>query len=256
MTGTLRSRVDGAVGIATIDRPAKLNALDAATLAALAEQLEAWDADPAIRAIVVLGGERAFAAGADVGALADAAPIELFGSGFSASWDRVAAIRTPVVAGARGYALGGGLELALACDILIVGDDAQLGLPETGIGTVPGAGGTQRLVRAVGKSLAMELVLAGRRIGADEAVAAGLASTVVPSDRVEDAAVDLAQRIAERAPVAVRMAKELILDSFESPLASGIRKERAASSLLASTRDHHEGMDAFREKRPPRYEGR
>lgn len=256
MSATIRTTRDGAVLVVTIDRPAKLNALDRATVGALADAVSEGDRDQSVRAIVILGNARAFAAGADIGGLAAAGTAGLLLSDFSDQWDRVAAARTPLVAGVRGYALGGGFELALACDIVVAGQDASFGFPETGLGTVPGAGGTQRLTRAVGKARAMDVLLAGRRLSATEAGDAGIVAAIVPAADVDATAKSYAERIAQRAPVAVRAAKALVLESFEAPLSAGIRLERAISAALASTDDWREGMTAFADRRPPQFTGR
>ncbi len=254
--GSVRSEARGAVGLVTLDRPAKRNALDRPMLDGLVAALRAFDADPAVRAVVIAGDERAFAAGADIGALGDADPIALYTSGFSEKWDEVAAITTPLVAAVSGYALGGGLELALICDIVVADRSAVLGLPEAQIGTIPGAGGTQRLVRAVGKSMAMEMILAGRRLDADEALRAGLVSTVAEAGGARAAAEAIAGSIARAAPLAVTGAKAAILASFETGLGAGIRYERTLSALLAASADRNEGLRAFKARAVPRFEGR
>lgn len=246
----------GAMAVLRLNRPEKLNALNAAMLSALVGHLRALDADPTLRATVILGGPRAFAAGADIGTLAAASPVELLSSGFSDHWDAVAAIRHPLIAAVSGYALGGGLELALACDILICDETAVFGLPETSIGTIPGAGGTQRLTRSLGKSLAMEITLAGRRLTGAEALATGLASTLCPKAELEGTALALAGRIATQGPLAVGMAKQLLLQGQDMPLAAGIQLERSLACLLAASEDRAEGMRAFAEKRRPVFTGR
>ena len=196
-----------AVALVTIDRPEARNALSFALLAELAENLEALDRDPACRAVVLTGaGERAFAAGADIVELADQTPERLEAEGHFGAWDRIAAIGLPIVAAVRGFALGGGCELAMSCDIIVAGDDAQFGQPEIRIGVMPGAGGTQRLTRAVGQGLAMELILTGRTMGAEEARAAGLVTSVVPAADTLAASLELAARIAAMPPIAVRAA--------------------------------------------------
>ncbi|GGE04354.1 enoyl-CoA hydratase [Aureimonas endophytica] len=253
---TILSRRHGAVAQVVLNRPAKRNALDWPMLDGLVTTLRGFDVDPDIRAAVISGEPRAFAAGADIGALGEASAMELYRSGFSEQWDAVAAIETPIVAAVSGYCLGGGLELALICDIVVCERGAVFGLPEAAIGTLPGAGGTQRLVRAVGKSLAMEMILAGRRLDAEEACRFGLASTLVEAGAAEAEALALAGRIAERAPLAARFAKRAVLQSFETPLSAGIAFERALSALMAASEDRAEGMRAFAEKRTPRFTGR
>lgn len=240
-----------------LDRPSKRNALNAEMLQDLVATLRNCEADPDVRAIVISGSERGFAAGADIGALSDASPIELYTSGFSEKWDEVAAIRKPLIAAVSSYALGGGLELALICDIVVADQTAVFGLPEAAIGTIPGAGGTQRLVRAVGKSMAMEMILAGRKLDAEEARAFGLISTIAADGETADAqACAMAERIVKGAPIAVAMAKAAVLESFETPLSAGIRYERSLSALIAASDDRAEGMRAFAAKEPPQFKGR
>lgn len=240
-----------------LDRPDKRNALNAEMLRGLVAALRECEADPAVRAIVISGSERGFAAGADIGALASANPIELFTSGFSENWDQVAAISKPLIAAISSYALGGGLELALICDIIVADQTALFGLPEAAIGTIPGAGGTQRLVRVVGKSMAMEMILAGRRLTAEEARGLGLVSALTADTRnVQDLAFEIAARIASAAPLAVKMAKAAVLASFETPLSAGIQYERSLSALIAASEDRSEGMRAFAAKAQPNFTGR
>ena len=256
MSVTVAAYCEDGIGFATLDRPEKLNALDTATLTQLVDALSAFDANPEIRAIVIGGSDRAFAAGADIGDLATAGSMEMLTSGFSEHWDAVAAIETPLIAAVRGYALGGGLELALICDIIIAGESAVFGLPETSIGTIPGAGGTQRLVRAVGKSVAMEMILAGRRLASHDALAMGLVSAVVPDDELTSAARATAHRIRSNAPLAVKLAKRAVLESFETSLSAGVRYERTLSAVIASSLDRAAGAQAFAEKRAPQFTGR
>lgn len=252
----VRTDQQGAVGLVMLDRPTKYNALNRAMLDQLVEALRRFEETPTIRAIVLSGHPKAFAAGADIGALADADAITLFTSGFSESWDAVAAIKTPLIAAVSGYALGGGLELALLCDIIVADHSAIFGLPEAGIGTIPGAGGTQRLIRTVGKSIAMEMLLSGRQINGEEALRIGLISSLVDIGAVETHARTIADRIARAAPLAVGLAKSAALESFEMPLSAGIRYERSLSSLLAASADRHEGIRAFATKTQPDFQGR
>ncbi|NTH22873.1 enoyl-CoA hydratase [Agrobacterium rhizogenes] len=233
-----------------------MNALDRATLDMLVDALRAFDSNSTIRAIVISGAKRAFAAGADIGALASAGPVELYTSGFSDRWDDVAAIRKPIIAAISGYALGGGLELALICDIVVCESSTVLGLPETAIGVMPGAGGTQRLVRSVGKSMAMEIILAGRRLTAEEALRVGIASTIAEEGTSEATALEIASRISTAAPLAISFAKQAVLQSQEMHLAAGIRFERALASVLVASEDRAEGMVAFSERRTARFIGR
>ncbi len=248
--------LDG-VALITIDRQEALNALSFDLLDQLADELERLDADDACRAIVLTGaGTRAFAAGADIKELAIQTPITLTNENRFAVWDRIGAVRTPTIAAVRGFALGGGCELAMSCDLIIAGDDAQFGQPEIRIGVMPGAGGTQRLTRAIGKAKAMELILTGRTMPAAEAEAAGLVTKVVPADATLDEALDLAARIAAQPPLAVRAAKQAILRAHELSLSAGLDFERRAFFLLFASDDQTEGMAAFSEKRPPRWTGR
>ena len=245
------------MALVTIDRQEALNALSFDLLDQLAEELERLDADDACRAIVLTGaGTRAFAAGADIRELATQTPITLTNENRFAVWDRIGAVRTPTIAAVRGFALGGGCELAMSCDLIVAGDDAQFGQPEIKIGVMPGAGGTQRMTRAIGKAKAMELVLTGRTMPAAEAEAAGLVTKVVPAESTLDEALDLAGRIAAQPPLAVRAAKQAILRAHELSLSAGLDFERRAFFLLFASDDQTEGMAAFSEKRPPRWTGR
>ena len=251
--------VDGHAGVAlvTIDRPEARNALSFALLAELADALEELDRDGWTRVAILTGaGDRAFAAGADIVELADQTPERLRSERQFDTWDRLWAIGIPLIAAVRGYALGGGCELAMTCDLIVAGDDAQFGQPEIRIGVMPGAGGTQRLTRAIGVARAMELVLTGRTMPAAEAHAAGLVTTVVPAAGVVDAALDLGDRIAAMPPLAVRAAKRSVLAALELPLSAGLRAEREAFFDLFATDDQREGMRAFQEKRSPTWTGR
>ena len=251
--------VDGHPGVAliTIDRPEVRNALDFALLAELADALERLDRDGVTRAVVLTGaGDRAFAAGADIVELADQTPERLRAEGKFDAWDRIAAVGMPLIAAVRGYALGGGCELAMSCDLIVAGDDARFGQPEIRIGVMPGAGGTQRLTRAVGTSLAMEMVLTGRMIDAAEALAAGLVSRVVPTAVAVPTALEVADAIAAMPPLAVRAAKRAVRAASELPLTAGLRAEREAFFDLFATEDQREGMRAFMEKRPATWTGR
>jgi enoyl-CoA hydratase len=248
--------LDG-VGLVTIDRQDALNALSFDLLDELADTLEELDRDPACRAIVLTGaGTRAFAAGADIRELAGQTPVTLTTENRFASWDRIGSVRTPVVAAVRGFALGGGCELAMACDIIVAGEDAEFGQPEIRLGVMPGAGGTQRLTRALGKGRAMEMILTGRSISAREAEARGLVTRVVPAEATLDAALELAARIASQAPLAVLAAKEAVKIAEELPLAAGLDHERRAFFLLFGSDDQSEGTAAFAEKRVPHWTGR
>jgi enoyl-CoA hydratase len=244
------------VALLTLDRPEQLNALSFDLVAQLDALLAVLDEDPACRAIVVTGaGDRAFAAGADIRELAGQTPRSLREADPFAALDRIGRRRTPVIAAVRGFALGGGCELAMACDLVVAGDDAQFAQPEVRIGVIPGAGGTQRLTRAIGKARAMELILTGRRIGAQEAERLGLVSLVVPAAETLDRALELAGRIAELPPLAVQAAKASVVAAQEHPLGEGIRFERQRFEALFATDDQREGMVAFLEKRPPTWSG-
>jgi enoyl-CoA hydratase len=245
------------VALVTIDRPDALNALSFGLLDELSAALDALDADPACRAIVLTGaGERAFAAGADIRELATETPTSLAAGNRFAVWDRIAAVGTPLIAAVRGFALGGGCELAMSCDMIVAGEDAQFGQPEIRIGVMPGAGGTQRLTRAIGKARAMEMILTGRMMGAREAEAHGLITRVVPSEATLDAALELATVVASQAPLAARAAKQAVQQADEMSLSAGIEHERREFFLLFATDDQTEGMAAFDEKRPATWTGR
>lgn len=245
------------VALVTIDRPAALNALSFDLLDELAEALGSLDRDGHTRVAILTGeGERAFAAGADIVELADQTPERLRAERRFEAWDRIWATGIPLIAAVRGYALGGGCELAMSCDLIVAGDDARFGQPEISIGVMPGAGGTQRLTRAIGVARAMEIVLTGRTMPADEAHSAGLVSKVVPAAETMSAALELADRIAAMPSLAVRAAKRSVLAAAELPLAAGLRAEREAFFDLFATADQTEGMRAFQEKRRPVWTGR
>ena len=254
-TNLLVSR-QGRVGIAQLNRPQALNALNGALMDELVSVLQAFDADESIGCIVVTGSEKAFAAGADIKQMANATVVDMMGSPFIGYWDAVQQIAKPVVAAVSGYCLGGGCELAMICDLIVASDTAQFGQPEINLGIIPGAGGTQRLTRAVGKSVAMDMILTGRRISAQEALHFGLVSRVFPAASFLDDSIALATEIAEKAPVALRVAKEAVNRAFESSLAEGVLFERRAFNLLFATEDQKEGMAAFVEKRKPAWQGK
>jgi len=245
------------VALLTLDRPAFRNAIDYALVLELADALERLDTDEGCRCIVITGaGGRAFAAGADVRELAAETRDTLTDEDGFAAWDRVPRVRTPTIAAVRGWALGGGCELAMMCDMIVAGDDARFGQPEIRLGIIPGLGGTQRLVRAVGKAKAMELVLTGRILDAAEAEACGLVTRVVPAAEVLGSALELAETIAGMSPVAVRAAKDAVDSAFELSLAQGLHRERRLFTDLFGTEDQQEGMAAFLERREPRWQGR
>jgi enoyl-CoA hydratase len=241
----------------TLQRPEALNALNFALLDELVTALEVLDGVAACRAIVITGsGDRAFAAGADIRELEPQTSSTLTESGAFETWDRIAAIGLPIIAAVRGFALGGGCELAMACDMIVAAEDASFGQPEIRLGVMPGAGGTQRLTRAIGKARAMEMILTGRTISAGEADAHGLITRIVPAPATVDAALELAAKIAAMPPLAVRAAKAAILDADERSLGEGLARERAAFFGLFDTDDQAEGMAAFTQKRPPAWSGR
>jgi enoyl-CoA hydratase len=245
------------VALVTLDRPEALNALSFELLRQLVDALQTLDEDDRCRAIVITGaGSRAFAAGADIKELAVQTPVSLFVDDDFRHWDELKRIRKPLIAAVRGHALGGGCELAMLCDLLVAGEDARFGQPEIRIGVMPGAGGTQRLTRAIGKAKAMDMVLTGRTITADEADRLGLVTRVVPSEATLDEAMALAEQIAKMPPVAVLAAIEAVDRAFELPLDEGLAAERRAFFALFATDDQTEGMAAFAEKREPRWQGR
>lgn len=246
----------GRVGVIRINRPKQLNALNGAVMRILVDAALAFDADAAVGAIVITGDERAFAAGADIKEMAAASVVEMLQANRIELWDALRGIKKPLIAAVSGWALGGGCELAMACDMIVASETARFGQPEINIGIIPGAGGTQRLTRAVGKALAMEVILNGRFLDAAEAERFGLANRVVPVEQYMRTAIELAQQIAERAPLAVRVAKEAVNQAQESVLAEGIADERRLFYMLFSTEDQKEGMQAFLDKRPARWQGR
>jgi enoyl-CoA hydratase len=247
----------GRVGLVTLNRPKALNALNDSLMNELGEALAAFDADEAIGAIVITGSDKAFAAGADIGAMKDRSFRDVYmGQYITRNWERLRSMRKPVIAAVAGYALGGGCELAMMCDILIAAETAKFGQPEIKLGIIPGAGGTQRLPRAVGKAKAMDLVLTGRMMDAAEAERAGLVSRVVSADKLIDEAVAAAAQIAEFSLPSVMMAKEAVNRAFESPLAEGMLFERRLFHALFATEDQKEGMAAFVEKRKPKFKHR
>jgi len=239
------------VGIIQLNRPDALNALSPDLMTELVEALEAFDADDGIGCMVLTGGPKVFAAGADIKRMAEASAVDMLTMDQLARWDRIRKLHKPVVAAINGYALGGGCELSMMCDIIIVGEDAKFGQPEISIGVIPGAGGTQRLTRAVGKAKAMELILTGRMFSAHEALEMGLINKVVPSELTIEEAKQMAKTIAEKPAIAVRLAKEAILKAFDTTMEGGLDYERKLFYLLFASADQKEGMKAFMEKRSP-----
>ncbi len=247
----------GPVGLITLNRPRQLNALNAALIGELGRALDAFEADSAIGAVVLTGSDKAFAAGADIREMAAKTYPETYVEDFiTAGWERITTCRKPIVAAVAGYALGGGCEVAMMCDFILAADTAQFGQPELTIGTIPGAGGTQRLTRAVGKAKAMEMVLTGRMMDAAEAERAGLVSRVVPAAGLVAEAVAVAGRIATLSRPLVMMAKEAVNAAFETTLSQGIRFERRLFQATFATQDQREGMAAFAAKRPPEFKNR
>ncbi len=244
------------VGLITLNRPKALNALNGPLLSELAAALQAFDRDEAIGAIVITGSQRAFAAGADIKQMATASAVDMLKDSFVELFDALRGIRKPIIAAVSGYALGGGCELAMACDMIVAAESAKFGQPEVTIGVIPGAGGTQRLTRAVGKAIAMEMVLNNRSLSAEEALRFGLVNRVVPDERYLDEALELAAEIAARAPLAVRLGKEMVNQAFELSLSQGLEAERRAFYFLFASEDQKEGMQAFIEKRKPEWKGR
>lgn len=247
---------DGNVGIATLNRPKEMNALNIQLVGELADALTEFDRDNEIRSMVITGaGDKAFAAGADIKEMSGKSPIDMMMSGFEA-WQRIKHIRKPLIAAVGGYALGGGCELAMNCDMIVASENARFGQPEINLGIIPGAGGTQRLTRTVGKYLAMEMVLTGKQFTAEQMAAHGLVNSVVPKGEHLNAALKLAKEVAERAPIAVQLAKESVLAAFETSLEEGLALERKNFFLLFATEDMREGMQAFIEKRKANFQGR
>ena len=251
------SEVRGRVGLLTLNRPKALNALNDALMDQLGAALLAFDADDGIGAIVITGSEKAFAAGADIGAMKEWTYMDVYRTEYiTRNWETIRRVRKPVIAAVAGFALGGGCELAMMCDIIIAADTARFGQPEIKLGVIPGAGGTQRLPRAIGKAKAMDLVLTARMMGAEEAERASLVSRVVPADKLLDEAIGAATVIASMSLPSVLMAKECINRAYESGLSDGVTFERRVFHSLFATEDQKEGMAAFVEKRAPAFKHR
>ncbi len=253
---TVLTEVRGRVGIVTLNRPQAMNAFNITMLSELFDALEAFDKDEAIGALIVTGNEKAFAAGADIKEMADATPFQMITEARVDVWDRIRGIKKPVIAAVSGWALGGGCEFVLSCDMVVASESAKFGQPEITIGIIPGAGGTQRLARLIGKNLTMEMVINNRTLSAAEAMQFGLANRVVPVEGYLDAAVAFAEEIASRAPMAVRMAKDSVNAAFETTLTEGLKAEKRNFYPLFSTEDQKEGMQAFIEKRKPNWKGK
>jgi len=253
---TIITETSGRVGIVTLNRPQALNALNATLMAELNQALEAYDADRGIGCIVITGSERAFAAGADIKEMSSLTYPDTYLDDFITSWDRVAARRKPIIAAVAGFALGGGCELAMMCDIIIAADTAKFGQPEIKLGVIPGAGGTQRLTRAIGKAKAMDLCLTGRMMDAAEAERAGLVSRIVPAATLLPEAMKAAETIASMSLPSVMTAKESVNRAYETTLSEGLRFERRVFHALFATEDQKEGMAAFVGKRAPEFKQR
>ena len=244
------------IGVLTLNRPKALNALCHDLMDELVEAMEAFDKDDSIRVMILTGSERAFAAGADIKEMSEEGTISILSKDRFATWDRIRAIKKPIIAAISGFALGGGCELTMMCDMIIAAESAQFGQPEINIGIIPGAGGTQRLTRAVGKYKAMELILTGRPFTAHEALEIGLVNKVVPTELYLDEAKALAFQISQKSPIALQLAKESILKTYDCSLTEGLQFERKNFYMLFSSEDQKEGMKAFIEKRKATFTGK
>jgi enoyl-CoA hydratase/carnithine racemase len=256
MSPLVETSVEHQVALCRLNRPEARNALSPELMEELATAVERFDADPEIRCVVIAGSDDAFAAGADIRALRERTFQEALSHPTASFWKRVADCRTPLIAAVSGFALGGGCELALLCDLIVASETAEFGQPEITLGIIPGGGGTQRLARVIGKQRAMELVLTGRRVGAEEAARIGIVNVVTAKDEWLERAMELAQRIARRPPIAVRLGKQAVLAAEETGLGAGLDTERRLYELAMATEDRIEGMDAFLEKRKPEFNGR
>jgi enoyl-CoA hydratase/carnithine racemase len=256
MSGSVETSVEERVALCRLNRPEARNALSPELMAELATAVEGLDADPEVRCIVIAGSDETFASGADIAALRERTFQDSLVHPSATFWKRLAACRTPLVAAVSGWALGGGCELALVCDLIVASETAQLGQPEITLGIIPGGGATQRLARVLGKQRAMELVLTGRRIDAQEAARLGIVNVVAGKKDWLNDALELARRIASRPPIAVRLAKQAVLAADETAMSAGLETERRLYELSMATEDRIEGMDAFLEKRRPEFRGR
>jgi enoyl-CoA hydratase len=252
---TILAETHNRVGLIRLNRPKALNALNNILINELMDALVTFDRDTNVGAIVITGDERAFAAGADIKEMIDDTPISILRRDHIAPFDRIMKIRKPVIAAVSGWCLGGGNELAMSCDMIIASETAKFGQPEINLGVIPGAGGTQRLTRAVGKAIAMEMVLNNRTLFAEEAAQFGLVNRVVPVERYLEEALALANELAARAPLAIQLGKEAVNHAFESFLSDGLKDERRAFYYLFASEDQKEGMRAFAEKRNPEWKG-
>jgi len=256
MSELVETSLDGHVALLRLNRPEARNALSPEMMEQLASELERLDPDPEVRCVVIAGSDEVFAAGADIKAMSERSFAEALLHPAASFWRRVAAVKTPTIAAVCGYALGGGCELALACDMIVADAEARFGQPEITLGIIPGGGGTQRLARVLGKQLAMEYVLTGRRFDADMALEMGLVNKVVKKGRWLQEAMVLAHTVAERPPIATRLAKQAVIAAEETALSAGLENERRLYELAMATEDRVEGMQAFLEKREPKFEGR
>lgn len=244
------------IGLIRLNRPNELNALNLQLMGEVRDTLKAFDDDDEIRVIIITGNEKAFAAGADIKQMSDKTAVDMLKIDQFSTWDQIRRTKKPIIAAVSGFALGGGCEMVMLCDMVVASETAQFGQPEIRIGVMPGAGGTQRLPRAVGKAKAMEMVLTGNFIGAREALERGLVNKVVPVELYLEEAVKLAEQIADKSPIAVQMAKESVLKAFEMPLQEALYFERKNFYMLFATEDQKEGMKAFVEKRKPDFKGK
>lgn len=250
------TEIRGRVGLITLNRPQAMNALNNQLMREVMDALESFDKDSSIGAMVITGNEKAFAAGADIKEMADKSITEMMDRDHVAVFGRIRTIQKPVIAAVSGWALGGGCEVALSCDMIVASASAKFGQPEITIGVIPGAGGTQRLTRAVGKAIAMEMILNNRTLSAQEAYQFGLVNRVVPVDGYLNEALKLAEEIASRAPLAIRAAKKMINQAYELPLRDGLAEEKQSFYNLFASEDQKEGMQAFIEKRKPEWKGK
>lgn len=257
MPDFILTETHGPVGLVTLNRPEALNALNRQMTAELSQTVAAFDADPAIAALVVTGSERAFAAGADIREIKDKTFAQVWDEEFvTATWEGIARVRKPVIAAVSGHAIGGGCEIALMCDIVIASETARFALPEATIGIIPGAGGTQRLTRIVGKAVAMDMILTGRSLSAAEALALGVVSRVVPAGSQIETALEIATRLAAQSRPILRIAKEAVNHAYETHLQEGIYLERRLLWSTFALEDRHEGLTAFAERRAPQFRNR
>ena len=248
--------IEAPIATITLNRPKVLNALSPALMGEVSSAMTALDADPSVRAVVLTGGPKVFAAGADISDMAEQSAVDQLLRDQTGRWGPLAGFRKPLIAAVNGYALGGGCEVALMCDLIVAGDGARFGQPEINLGIIPGAGGTQRWPRTAGKHVAMEVMLTGAPVTATRAYELGIVNKVVPAETTIDVARRMAREIAEKPPLAVRMAKEAVLKAFEAPLAEGLASERKSFYFLFATEDQKEGMHAFLEKRKGVFKGK